>query len=143
MSRCLGAERAIWLTFPLAHTDFHKTPVFLDANDSGEPVSRRDLQISNIADRPDCSLGPGQELPALARRSFRDGQRIRRVGRGRPAIGASPFGIEASARANFHQLQHHARETLALLEDSGRDHFAEIFAHDQTGMLKAFDEVVR
>lgn len=49
----------------------------------------------------------------------------------------------AGAHTDTVQLQHHARETLALLEDSGRDHFAEVFIHDQTGMLKAFDEVVR
>jgi U3 small nucleolar RNA-associated protein 22 len=39
-------------------------------------------------------------------------------------------------------LRHHARETLAMLEDHSVDRFAEVFARAQRGRVGVFDEVV-
>lgn len=39
-------------------------------------------------------------------------------------------------------LQHHARETLAMLEDTESDHFADLFLKDRNLGLSAFDEYI-
>ena len=41
------------------------------------------------------------------------------------------------------QLRHHAKETLALLEDSSVDSFAEVFLRDRKLGLDVFDEYIR
>lgn len=38
------------------------------------------------------------------------------------------------------QLRYYARETLAMIEDSTVDHFADVFLHSQTLGPASFDE---
>jgi hypothetical protein len=41
------------------------------------------------------------------------------------------------------QLRHHARETLAMLEDIETDRFAEVFLRSESLPVQVFDECLR
>ena len=118
-----------------AHTDFNKSPVFLGR------TSEARVRFTKTAVADDRSLPPNSYLRSRMYWWTQPEASISCMA-SKTVICRWYVALSLSIRTDV-QLQSHASETLAMLEDSSVDRFAEVFLKDQSLGPHAFDEFIQ